>query len=93
MSYAEDPVPRMLALQAKPSLPGLADDSQVEVLTAEEVPADPPPPARSAWRTSLQNALPHALPWRRWRPSAEQFPPKGLQGGSCQHALHLEGPP
>ncbi|KAK9867415.1 hypothetical protein WJX84_001760 [Apatococcus fuscideae] len=62
----EDPVPRMLALQARPSLPGLSDASQVEVLLADEVPEDPPAPNHT-WRTSLRNALPNALPWRRWQ--------------------------
>ena len=56
----------MLALQARPSLPGLSDASQVEVLLADEVPEDPPAPNHT-WRTSLRNALPNALPWRRWQ--------------------------
>ncbi|KAK9864317.1 hypothetical protein WJX84_007803 [Apatococcus fuscideae] len=87
----EDPVPRMLALQAKPSLPGLANDSQVEVLTADEVPFDASPPAHPTWRTSFRNALPNALPWRRWRTSsqdatADQPSVEVYQGGTAEQS-------
>lgn len=79
----------MLALQAKPSLPGLADESQIEVLT---VPTDATPPAPSSWRASLRNALPNALPWRRWQaqlsdPAAELAQPSAADSQGVNRPL------
>ena len=87
----------MLALQARPTLPGLSDASQVDVLTPEEVPSDESPAASPSWRASLSqgitNAIPAALSWRRWRTSAaaamgDQAPAASLPG-EIHSAHHL----